>query len=133
MPGSMISKIIRSISASFSSSSSRAAGPLATVVTRNPSSSRLNLIPIARWRSSSTTRMCLAEGIGSRLVGFGKRAFAAGHVHTHQDTKQIEQTERRGHEHHADRVGRREDHGYDADDQNRDPPLLNVKIERGDA
>src|SRR5689334_22834034 len=129
----MMSKMMRSISESFSSSSSSAAGPLPTVVTRYPSSSKLNLIPIARWRSSSTIRMCLAEAIGSRLIGFSKRILSTRHVFTHQDTKQIQQAERGGHEHHADRVGGREDHRDHANHEDRDPPLLHVKVESRDA
>src|SRR3954469_26030901 len=104
MPGSMMSRMIRSISASLSSSSSSAAGPLPTVVTRYPSSSKLNLMPIARWRSSSTTRMCLVDDMGLWLIGLREGAFTTWHIHAHDDTEQIEQAKRGGHEHHADRI-----------------------------
>src|SRR5436190_7987139 len=149
----MISRTIRSTSASFSSSNSSAVGPLPTVVTRYPSPSRLNLIPIARWRSSSTTKICFADvwligAILARSAREGKRAFltpdswplrlirlrkrtcAARHVFAHCDPKHVQEAQRHRHQQHAHGISRCQHHRDHANDQNRHPPLLHVKIER---
>src|SRR5258708_214456 len=58
MPGSMRSRITRSIASGDCSSNFNAVGPSPATLAWYPSASRLYLIPIARCPSSSTTRMC---------------------------------------------------------------------------